>query len=124
LLLDQEKASEVRTFLHRIEASLLAITEFSLYSIGVILTRLQKDDLLIDFLNDTIKESGVSVVRLDVEGLIQIISIKKQFDLDFDDAYQYVAGSRPGFVLVSFDTDFDRTEKGRKKPLEALALIK
>jgi predicted nucleic acid-binding protein len=40
LLLEQEKADEVRQFLQGIEARRLSITEFSLYSIGIILTRL------------------------------------------------------------------------------------
>jgi hypothetical protein len=124
LLLGQEKAIEVQAFFHRAEASLLAITEFSLYSIGIILTRLKKDDLFLDFLNDTIKESGVSLIRLDIQGLIHILSIRKQFNLDFDDAYQYVAGSKFNYELVSFDSDFDSTEKGRKTPFEALTLIK
>jgi predicted nucleic acid-binding protein len=38
------------------------------------------------------------------------------FGLDFDDAYQYVAAERFGTVLVSFDSDFDRTKRGRKSP--------
>ena len=41
LFLEQEKAAEVRRFFQQVEARLIAITEFSLYSIGVILTRLK-----------------------------------------------------------------------------------
>ena len=50
LLLEQKRAEEARQFLLNVEASLLAITEFSLYSIGVILTRLKKDETFNDFL--------------------------------------------------------------------------
>lgn len=42
LLLDQEKAEQVRSLFQRIDASLMAISEFSLYSIGIILIRLKK----------------------------------------------------------------------------------
>ncbi len=59
LLLKQDKSDEVRKFLESLEANLLGITEFSLYSIGIILTRLNKDDVFEDFLSDTIEDSGV-----------------------------------------------------------------
>lgn len=41
LLLEQAKADEARQFFQGVEAASLAITEFSLYSLGVILTRLK-----------------------------------------------------------------------------------
>lgn len=37
---------------------------------------------------------------------------RKQFNLDFDDAYQYVAAQKTNLSLISFDTDFDHTERG------------
>jgi hypothetical protein len=36
--------------------------------------------------------------------------------LDFDDAYQYTAAEKHNLILLSFDTDFDRTSRGRKTP--------
>ena len=121
LLLDQERAEEVRSFLKTIEASLLAITEFSLYSIAVILTQLKKDDLLRNFLADTLLDSGVMRICLQVEDFSDIIEIRQHFSLDFDDAYQYVASQKYNFCLVSFDSDFDHTARGRKTPAEILA---
>jgi len=38
-----------------------------------------------------------------------------------DDAYQYIASQKHNFSLVSFDSDFDRTARGRKTPAEILA---
>lgn len=120
LLLEQKRAEEVRQFLLNVEASLLAITEFSLYSIGVILTRLKKDETFKDFLTDTIEDSGVARIRLDTGDLKQVLITLRQFQTDFDDAYQYVAAAKHGYTLVSFDSDFDRTERGRKTPAEVL----
>ena len=40
--------------------------------------------------------------------------------MDFDDAYQYAVAEKRGLVLVSFDSDFDRTERKRKVPAELL----
>jgi predicted nucleic acid-binding protein len=41
-----------------------------------------------------------------------------RFHLDFDDAYQYAVAERYDLSIVSFDKDFDRTEKGRVVPEE------
>ncbi|MDZ7261884.1 MAG: PIN domain-containing protein [candidate division KSB1 bacterium] len=120
LLLEQEKASEVRRFLQAIEPRLLSMTEFSLYSIGVILTPLKKDDVFEDFLSDTIEDSGVARVRLDTEDLKQLLAVRQQFEIDFDDAYQYVAAEKYDLTIVSFDADFDRTDRGKKTPAEIL----
>jgi len=44
----------------------------------------------------------------------------KKFNLDFDDAYQYAVAEKYDLTIVSFDVDFDRTERGRKTPGEVL----
>ena len=43
-----------------------------------------------------------------------------KFNLDFDDAYQYAVAAKYELQLISFDTDFDRTERKRKEPIEVL----
>lgn len=116
LLLEQDKAGDVRQFLQAIEGRLLAITDFSVYSIGIILTRLKKDVLFEDFLSDTIEDSGVKRIYLDSTDLKKLLAVRKRFNLDFDDAYQYVSAEKYGLTLISFDSDFDRTERGRKLP--------
>jgi len=35
------------------------------------------------------------------------------FGLDFDDAYQYALAVKYDLTIVSFDSDFDRTTRGR-----------
>lgn len=44
------------------------------------------------------------------------MNVMQRFNIDFDDAYQYVAAEQYGLTIVSFDTDFNRTEKGCKAP--------
>jgi predicted nucleic acid-binding protein len=119
LLLEQEKAGEVRRFLEQTDASQLAITDFSLHSIALILCRLGKDAVLLEFLSDTLAQGGVRLEHMDLEA---VLIVRRQFNLDFDDAYQYVAATRDGSTLGSFDTDFDRTERGRMTPLAALGV--
>jgi len=122
LLLDQEKAEQVRTFFERTETSLLAISEFSLYSIGIIMIRLNKGQLFLDFLNDTIEEAGVKIIRSGLGDLKDAVTATIKFKLDFDDAYQYTAGSNYDHILVSFDADFDDTDRGRRTPVQAFTL--
>ena len=121
LLLEQEKAAQVRQFLQATEARFLWLTEFSLYSIGVILNRLRKDDLFEDFVSDTIDDSGVKRIRLDTSELRQLLAVRQRFQLDFDDAYQYVAAENYNLAIVSFDADFERTQRGRKTPAGVLS---
>jgi predicted nucleic acid-binding protein len=48
----------------------------------------------------------------------EVVTAGKRFGLDFDDAYQYAVAERDGLIIVSYDSDFDRTEKRRKIPSE------
>ena len=121
LLLEQEKAREVRQFFKATETHLLSMTEFSLYSIGIILTRLKKDDVFEDFLSDTIEGTGIATIRLDTANLKQLLAFRQEFQLDFDDAYQYAVADEFNLTIVSFDSDFDRTKLGRKTPTQLLS---
>jgi hypothetical protein len=118
LLLNQDKAAQVRFLLEREEAGQFALTDFSLYSLGVILTRLKKDEAFLDFLLDTLEDSAVRLIRLDTAALKEVPVVGRKFGLDFDDAYQYLAAVRYNLTLVSFDSDFDRTERGRRTPAD------
>jgi len=119
-ILDQERAEEARSFMRRVEGRLLAITEFSIYSVGVILSRLKKREACSDFLMDTVEDTGLLRIRLDTQDLLRALEVCERFRLDFDDAYQYVAAEKHDLTLVSFDADFDRTERGRQTPADIL----
>ena len=122
LLLRQTRAEEARAFFERIEANQLVISEFSLYSLGVILARLKKDRVFTDFLSDTMEDAGVTCLRLEIKDLKRILTTRRQFQLDFDDAYQYVVAEKHKLTLVSFDHHFVRTPRGRKTPAEIVAV--
>ncbi len=120
LLLEQEKAAEVRAFLQAVDASRLYISEFTLYSIGVIVTRLKRDELFNRFIHDIGVRAPVNRVRLHYGELEQLIGLRQSYRLDFDDAYQYLAAAKYALTIVSFDSDFDGTEFGRKTPAQCL----
>ena len=119
-LLEQENAEEVERFLDQIAPDQLLVSDFTLHSIGVILSRLNRLDLFLRFVQDVFLDGGVTVVSLQPEEMERLAEVATSFRLDFDDAYQYVVAEKYGAVLVSFDGDFDRTERGRRTPAEVL----
>jgi predicted nucleic acid-binding protein len=119
-LLDQEKSNEVRQFLDYFPSEHLCITDFSLHSIAIILSRLKRLERLKELVDDLFQHGAVALIRLDPGDLHYLIGIIGRYQLDFDDAYQYVAAEKHNLTIVSFDTDFDRTELGRKAPAELL----
>jgi uncharacterized protein len=88
VLLGQKKAPEADAFLKSMDPTQLAITDFSLYSIGIILFRLKQKQIFNFFVSDVISGSKVRVLRLDIGHLLKLASSTEAVKLDFDDAYQ------------------------------------
>lgn len=65
-----------------------------------------------------IRNAGMHVLSVPVEDMEKVTVSARDFGLDFDDAYQYVAAETHELTIVSFDSDFNRTKKGRKTPRE------
>jgi len=120
-LLDQERRQEVGTFLASIPASRLIISDFSFHSIGVILDRLEKLDVLMIFVQDIFIDHNVVLATVEPESMASVVGVMKHYSLDFDDAYQYVSAELLDARIISFDKDFDRTQRGRMTPGEILS---
>ncbi|MCX6842443.1 MAG: PIN domain-containing protein [candidate division WOR-3 bacterium] len=119
-LLDQERADDVERFLRVVPQELLFVTEFSVHSIGVLLLRRKLHAGFIRFVEDILITGAITIVRLEVEDLPAVSRTAERKGLSFDDAYQYVAAEKHNLTLVSFDSDFDRTDHGRKTPADIL----
>ncbi len=119
-LLEQERSAEVGAFLEQTSTDQLAMTDFSLHSIGVILDRLESQNILLEFVDDVFLQGEVGLISVQPEAMHRLVVVMEQFKLDFDDAYQYVAAEQTGAVIVSFDGDFDRTKRKRKEPIAIL----
>ncbi|MDQ1355263.1 MAG: uncharacterized protein QG657_5573 [Acidobacteriota bacterium] len=115
-LLGQDKSEVVGKFLDYVPTADLAISDFALHSIGVILSRLNRRDAFLEFIKDLFINGSVSIVRLEAEDMPDVVSVIEKFKIDFDDAYQYSAAQKYNFTVVSFDKDFDKTPLGRKTP--------
>jgi len=119
-LLDQERSAEVGQFLSRMATGRLLMSDFTLHSIGIVLTRLGRGEVLLRFVDDVFVEGGVTLASVQPEAMHEVVGVMERFSLDFDDAYQYVAAEQAGAVVVSYDEDFDRTVRRRQTPMEVL----
>ena len=117
-LLDQEKSEQVRKFLDVVPSEELFISDFSFHSIGVILCKINKKEAFVRFTTDVFNNGNVSLLNLEPDDMSEVVKVIDEYNLDFDDAYQYVLAEKNQLTLVSFDADFDRTEWGRKSPEE------
>ncbi len=122
-LLAQEKADDVRRFLEAVSSDQLFISDFSFHSICVILTRLKRKQVLLDFAQDVFIDGAVNLLSVKPDETQNLIDVMDKFNLDFDDAYQYVLAEKNDLTLVSFDGDFNRTARGRKTPAEILSSV-
>jgi uncharacterized protein len=121
ILLRRDKAPEAKELVDRYAEHEIYLSDFSLHSIGQYLVKGKRVELFRRFLEDIIINEFLSVISVPAEETGSVISVATRFNLDFDDAYQYTLAEKYGLTIVSFDKDFDRTERGRKTPAEVLA---
>ena len=118
-LLEQERTDEVEEFLQSIDLDTIFITDFSLNSIGIALFNRKKYASFTSFVEDIIVD-GVHILSLSLEDLKVLEHLVQNFNLDYDDAYQYAVAEKYNLQLVSFDQDFDQTDMKRKEPVDIL----
>lgn len=118
-LLDQARSEEVRQFLERTPSERLFVSDFAFHSIGVVLAKLNRTEALLRFTRDAFVDGAVGLIHLEPEDTERLAQIIERFHLDFDDAYQYAVAEKHNLTIVSLDSDFDRTERGRRTPAQA-----
>ena len=117
-LLAQDRSEEVGDFLQRVSSERLFLTDFSLHSVGIILLKLNEPATFSRFVQDVLIDGAVRLVGLQPEDMTNLTDAAGKYKLDFDDAYQYAVAAKLNFEIVSFDSDFDRTDRKRKAPRE------
>jgi len=105
ILLGKDKKEECKRFLIN-NIGNLSITDFSLHSIGVILFRYNKEDIFQKFVEDVMPD--IRLLSLPVELYKDIVNVRKNLNLDFDDTYQYSAAKYYGLQVVTMDKDFEK----------------
>lgn len=105
VLLIQEKQEVCKSFLDA-NIDSLYISDFSLHSIGVILFRNDRTDIFHEFVSDVIP--SVRIAALPKRAYEDLLKIKQDFGLDFDDTYQYKVAKEYGLEMVTMDRDFKK----------------
>lgn len=118
IILAQEKAKDAKALLSKIEKHYIFTSDFSLHSIGIFFFYRKQQEIFQQFLKDMIIDAGMSIISLAVDDMDAVVKTSKEFNLDFDDSYQYVIAEKHDLIFISFDSDFDRTSRGRKTPSE------
>jgi predicted nucleic acid-binding protein len=116
ILLDQYQTQSAKEFLSRADEHDLYISDYSLHSIGLLLFRRKEYDAFQEFVDDMLIRGNVGVATLPVDRFMGVGAAAKKYNLDFDDAYQYAIAENEDYAIVSFDADFDRTDRGRLTP--------
>jgi len=122
-LLDQSRSQEVGLFLDKFPSDQLLMTDFTLHSIGVVLNRLGQEEAFLRFVEDVFIDGAVTLVSVQLTEMQRLVDTIRKFNLEFDDAYQYVAAEKSNASIVSFDNDFDRTDRGKMSPKEVIETV-
>jgi predicted nucleic acid-binding protein len=120
IILNREKSDEAKKLLENSEKFEFFLSDFSLHSIGILFFQAKRHHIFYQFIKDMIFSEILHVVSLSYEDMGNVIEVSTRFNLDFDDSYQYVVAEKYSLIIISFDSDFDRTELGRKTQKEVL----
>jgi hypothetical protein len=115
-LLDQEKSLVASKFLDLIPTDSLFVSDFSIHSIGVILSKLKKSDIFKKFINDLFINGQIELLSLDSSDLLDVIDNIQKYKLDFDDSYQFSVAQKYDLTIVTFDKDFNIKGSKKKTP--------
>lgn len=121
ILLEQAGSAAAKTMLSLIQAHQFFMSDFSWHSTGLICARRNKFTAFRKFNPDMLGHSRLHLRTLDVADMDTLEDVLTTLGLDFDDAYQYVLAKKHDFTIVSFDTDFDKTPRGRMTPQAVIA---
>jgi predicted nucleic acid-binding protein len=119
-LLDQEKSEIASKFFDLISLEDLFVSDFSIHSIGVILSGLKKLDVFEKFLDDLFVNAQIEQLSLNSGDLMDVISNTQRFNLDFDDAYQLSVSQKYDLVIITFDKDFNAKGIRKNTPEEII----
>lgn len=117
-LMDQKRADEALKFLNAVVKGDLQVyvSRFCLYSIEIILLREKKAEDLEKFLEILAHAKGIKLISTSVADDREILQSMKKTRLDLDDAINYYICKSLNLKIVSFDSDFDKTDIKRLEP--------
>ncbi|MGQ4892014.1 MAG: type II toxin-antitoxin system VapC family toxin [Candidatus Njordarchaeia archaeon] len=124
VMLSQERKEECKRLLRAIKNGKITavITDFSVYSIMILMYRLKKVDEIETFLSSLVAYRGLHIYSLSLMDKINVVRVVKEKGLDVDDAIQYAVGLALKVKgIISFDKHFDNLEIPRLEPRNLLS---
>lgn len=117
VFLGQEKAKESLSLLEKVENGDIEafITDFSLHSIGIIISNKKGHSVLSEIFASLSSFEGLTLINASLDEQTSISLLANQTKLDFDDAYQVYFCKKYNVPIVSFDMALDRFIE-RKEP--------
>lgn len=79
-----------------------------MHSIGVILFKNNKENIFQKFINDVLLK--VEIITLPKWAYRNLTNIRKNMQLDFDDAYQFNIAKEHNLKIVTMDKDFEKVK--------------
>jgi predicted nucleic acid-binding protein len=119
----REHAEVVGELLRVVPRDNIHITDYALHSLMPVMHRNKQLEEFPEFVRIARFEEDSAIINIPALQLTRVIDCVRLYKLDVDDSYQYVAAESNGLHLVSLDTDFDRTPRGRLTPAAALQLF-
>jgi Predicted nucleic acid-binding protein, contains PIN domain len=119
VMLAQARSEECEILLNKIknEEIKAAITDFSIYSIMIILSNYNLINGLKTFLLSLSSYKGIKIYRSKISDLLKALEFVEKKKLDIDDAIQYSAAKSLNVKgIISFDKHFDNLEIPRIEP--------
>ncbi len=107
ILLQQKNSNECEKFMNN-NLGALAISDFTLHSIGVILLRDKKYEVFGNFISEVLEK--VIIFNLPMSSYSLIAEYSKKTGLDFDDTYQCLVAKHYILSIVTMDFDFKKVE--------------
>lgn len=110
ILLGQSKAEIAENVLVQLvnQQEPIVISSFTIHSIIVILERKKQTASIKPFLTNLARIENMTFYYPTFEEELEILDLKKDLKLDFDDAFQYYVAKKMNAQLVTFDRDFDK----------------
>ena len=107
ILLKQEKSEACKSFLSK-NMDTINISDFTLHSIGVILFRQNEEQTYLKFISDILPKTNLLFLPKDKYN--EIVNIKREYHLDFDDSYQYSICKYYDLKFITMDNDFKKVK--------------
>lgn len=121
ILMQQERSENCKKLLEKVAESDMncLVSSFTVNGVeGMLIDELEALD---KFMTNITSLVNLDVVKTSIEEEKHIIELAKSGNLDFDNALQYSVAKRENAeAIISFDSDFDKTDLERKEPEEII----